>query len=231
MKRFRYVSAESLGGMAVVLLGMATLVMARYREPPSAAAAAPPPDHVGELLSIETASTMGRPDTKVTLVVFTDYQCPFCARFALATMPDLVAAYVDSGRVDIALVNNPLEKIHPLAFAAAQTAECAAGENKFWQVHDLLFQNQKTLSEASFAELWSQAGLQPDRLAECRRGGAVLAKIRAQSLTGDRFNVTGTPTLVIGRRAEPGKIRVERRFDALPLAHELAAALDEALRK
>jgi protein-disulfide isomerase len=88
----------------------------------------------------------GSATAPVTVYEMSDFQCPYCRRFALETFPALDSAYVATGKVRWAFVNYPLTSIHQNAVAAAEVALCAARQNAFWRVHDLLYQHQEVWS-------------------------------------------------------------------------------------
>ena len=89
------------------------------------------------------ARTKGSASAPVTVYEMSDFQCPYCARFALEIFPTLDAEYIQTGKIRWIFVNFPLP-MHPNATPAAEVAMCAAKQGKFWPVHDLLFRNQKT---------------------------------------------------------------------------------------
>src|SRR5881628_2783703 len=88
------------------------------------------------------ARSKGRRDAPVTVYEMSDFQCPYCRDFALNTLPTLEREYVASGKVRFVFINLPLTKLHANAVAAAEAAMCAAQQQKFWPMHDLLFQRQ-----------------------------------------------------------------------------------------
>ena len=88
---------------------------------------------------------LGSSDAKVTLVEFSDYQCPFCGRHFTATEGQLKKDYIDSGKVKFYYRDYPLSQIHPGAQKGAEAARCAGDQNKYWQYHDLIFQNQQNI--------------------------------------------------------------------------------------
>src|SRR5260370_29337133 len=88
------------------------------------------------------ARSKGRPDAPVTVYEMSDFQCPYCRGFALETMPLLEQEYVATGKVRLVSINLPLTSPHRNAFAAAALALCAARQNRFWPLHDLLFRHQ-----------------------------------------------------------------------------------------
>jgi len=85
---------------------------------------------------------LGLENAPVTLIEFSDFECPFCRRFYTETLPLIKEDYVDTGKVKFVYRDFPLESIHPSASKAAQAANCAGDQDKYWEYHDLLFENQ-----------------------------------------------------------------------------------------
>ena len=147
------------------------------------------------------ARTRGSPTAPVTVFEISDFQCPYCAEFALETMPALEREYVATGKVKFTFVNFPLP-MHRNSVPAAELAMCAARQGKFWQVHDLLFRNQERwggLAEPGtyFLALGDSAGANRDALAACLREGAVRALVRADAEGAVRSGAHSTPTFYI----------------------------------
>lgn len=88
---------------------------------------------------------LGSTSAKVTLIEFSDYQCPFCARHFTQTEGQLKKEYIDTGKVKFYYRDFPLSQIHPGAQKAAEAARCAGDQNKYWEYHDLVFQNQTSI--------------------------------------------------------------------------------------
>src|SRR4249919_3327944 len=88
--------------------------------------------------------TRGVETAPITVYEMSDFQCPYCRRFALNTFPEIDRDYIATGKVRWVFINYPLTMIHPNAAVAAEVAICAARNGKFWEVHDLLFRNQST---------------------------------------------------------------------------------------
>lgn len=88
---------------------------------------------------------LGQQSAKVTLVEFSDYQCPFCARHFTQTEPSLKSEYIDKGLVKFYYRDYPLSQIHPGAQKGAEAARCAGDQGKYWEYHDLVFQNQTSI--------------------------------------------------------------------------------------
>jgi len=94
------------------------------------------------------AATMGDPNAPVTIIEFTDYQCPYCSRHSLDTLPRIISEMVDTGRVFYAQKDLPLDQLHPNARNAASAARCAADQNAYWEMHDTLFTQQSEWADA-----------------------------------------------------------------------------------
>src|SRR6266436_5426951 len=118
------------------------------------------------------ARAKGRVDAPVTVYEMSDFQCPYCREFALATMPVLEREYIQPGKVRFVYINLPLPSLHKNAASAAEVALCAARQQRFWPMHDLLFRHQDQWAplaspRAFLLALGDSAGL--DR---ARRSGA-----------------------------------------------------------
>src|SRR5256712_9092471 len=112
------------------------------------------------------ARTRGRSDAPVTVYEMSDFQCPYCREFALGTLPLLEREYVQAGKVRFVYINLPLTSVHKNAASAAEVALCAARQQRFWPMHDLLFRHQDqwaTLASprAFLLALGDSAGLPP----------------------------------------------------------------------
>lgn len=88
---------------------------------------------------------LGKTDAKVTLIEFSDYECPFCERHYTQTEGQLKKEYIDKGLVKFYYRDFPLSQIHPGAQKAAEAVRCAGDQNKYWEYHDVLFQNQSSI--------------------------------------------------------------------------------------
>ena len=148
-------------------------------------------------LSLAGSATKGSREAKVGLVAFSDFQCPFCARFALESLPTLVKEYVDTNRVLFAFRHLPLAKIHPPAVAAAAIAACAEAKGMFWSVHDAFFRRPSPTTEEEFASRAREvAPLEPD-WEECRSAGAL--RVTADVQTAATLKLESTPVFFVGR--------------------------------
>jgi protein-disulfide isomerase len=150
---------------------------------------------------LETRSK-GSSSAPVTVYEMSDFQCPYCRRFATETFPSLERAYIASGKVRWIFINFPLTSVHENASAAAQLAVCAAQQKAFWPVHDLLFKYQETwapLKEAApfFVSLADSAKLSKPELLSCLQAPETLNSVRADAEGAARSGATSTPTFYI----------------------------------
>lgn len=141
---------------------------------------------------------MGKKDAPVTLIEFTDYQCPYCNRHALQTLPLLIKDYIDTGKARYTIRDFPLEQIHPNAVKAAEAARCAGDENKYWEMHGKLFVNQKQLQPEKLLEYAKAIGLNEDDFKACLDKGKYTVAVKKDIEEGNKLGVRGTPTVMLG---------------------------------
>jgi protein-disulfide isomerase len=158
--------------------------------------------------SVAGAPFLGRADAPVTIVEFSDYECPFCQRFFATTLPALKKEYIDAGKVRYVFRDYPIDQLHPHARKAAEAAHCAGEQGKFWEMHDALFQNPKALAPPQLAEHARAIGLDGPAFDECLRSGRHAATVERGVADGAVAGVRGTPAFVIGR-TKPGSDVVE----------------------
>lgn len=151
--------------------------------------------------SFRAALTRGSPTAPVTVYEMSDFQCPWCGRFARETLPLLEREYVATGKVRFVFVNLPIET-HQNAVPAAELAMCAARHGRFWPVHDLLFRTQERWSDLRepgvfFLGLADSAGLNRDSIAACLRSGAMRPLIEQDAQGSVRSGARSTPSFYI----------------------------------
>jgi protein-disulfide isomerase len=175
---------------------------------PAAARGAEPVD--GVELTLADAPVLGSRKSGFVVVEFSDYQCPFCGRYARETYRLLQREFVESGKVAYAFMDFPLERIHASAFRAAEAARCAAREGKYWDMHDRMFANQSALAEPDLLNHGRALGL-GESYRRCLATG-LGTTIRNEITEGHRAGVSSTPTFLIGRFLPNNKVRVLRRL-------------------
>jgi protein-disulfide isomerase len=150
------------------------------------------------VISTAGAQFQGDAKAKVVLLEFSDFQCPFCGRYAVDTYPKIITDYVKTGKIRYAIRNFPLDQLHPLAEKAAEGAECAGDQGKYWEMHERLFKNQASLEPRELLGHATVLGLDQAKFQQCLDTGKFTAKIKSDVADGNRLNVRGTPTFFFG---------------------------------
>jgi predicted DsbA family dithiol-disulfide isomerase len=140
------------------------------------------------------APSRGPESAPVTLVEFSDFQCPFCLQFT-QTLKEIERIY--SGRVRIVYRQFPIESIHPQAVKAAEASLCAADQHKFWELHDTMFADHRNLSVERLKQMAASVGLDKTRFDACLDSGAHGGTVAADLAEGLRVGVNGTPALFV----------------------------------
>jgi protein-disulfide isomerase len=177
--------------------------------PPSTRAAAaaatapavPPSDKVK--MSVGTGwYAMGRDDAPVTVVEFTDYQCPFCRRFEADSFAQLKKEYIDTGKVRFVSRDLPLE-FHPNAPAAAMAARCAGEQHKFWEMRDAMMLDTATdLGPESILKYGQKTNLDMTAFRTCLSDKKYTEAIKKDTADAGTLGISGTPSFVIGKTAK-----------------------------
>ncbi len=149
---------------------------------------------------------------KIVLVEYSYFQCPYCANH-VPTIKQLMEEYGD----DIALVYRhfPLTSIHSEAEPAAEAAECAADQGKFWEFHDQLFARQGELGDELYYELADQLGLNAAEFDECYTGGLHAADVQSDLESGINAGVQGTPATFVNGMVVSGAVPYATMVDAI----------------
>jgi len=165
----------------------------------------------------------------VVLVEVADFECPYCGSGARDVLPKVYEKYVDPGKVELVFVDFPLQ-MHPHAFRAAQAAACAGDQSQFWEMHHLLFANQRDLGADRLPAYAAELGLDVDAFNKCLASGRHDGEIREDIRLAQSLGITGTPAYLLGRRVAGGdKLEVRQVVKGLPPYEELEKMLDSLL--
>ena len=179
-------------------------------------------------VSADDDATLGNPDAPVTIIEFSDFQCPFCRKFYRETLPQIKEEYIRTGKAKFVYRDFPLTQIHPGATPAAEGTECAEEQGKFWEMHDAIFDEQEKLGSgtvqftADDVKKWAaNIGLDTSKFNQCLDSGKYKQEVEKDLADGSAAGVNGTPATFINGRLVSG---------AQPFA-AFKAIIDEELKK
>lgn len=159
-------------------------------------------------VSVDDDPIKGSPDAELTIVEFSDFQCPFCARFYEQTLPLIEQEYVESGKVNLVYRDFPLQ-VHRNAVPAHMAAECADEQGQFWPYHDVLFENQKEweslpneVIESKLLQYANGLGLESDEFGSCLGSAVFAQEIQDDYQDGVQYGVRGTPAFFVGNEKD-----------------------------
>ena len=154
-------------------------------------------------VSVDDDAFIGNERAKVTIVEFSDFQCPFCRTFWNGAYQQIKKEYIDTGKARFVYRDFPLS-FHPAAMPAAQASQCAKDQGKFWEMHDKMFSEQEKLGQGTIQfgvsdiKKWaSQIGLDTNKFNQCLDSEKYKLEVEKDMADGSAYGVSGTPTLYI----------------------------------
>lgn len=138
----------------------------------------------------------GDPNAPVTMIEFSDFQCPYCAGFYRNTLPQIEEKYIAAGKVKLVYRDFPLG-FHAKAQKAAEAAECADDQGKFWEMHDMIFENQGAIGVGDLKGYAENLGLDVDLFNGCLDSRKYEGEVKKDLADASKVGVTGTPTFFI----------------------------------
>ncbi len=169
---------------------------------------------------------LGDENADVSIVEFSDFQCPFCGRAHTGALADFKNSdYFKDGQVNLVYKHFPLNSIHPYAQKAGEASECANRQGKFWEYHDTLFANQAALDTVSLKSYAAQLGLDTNEFNSCLDGNEASSEVNKELAQATAAGGRGTPYFVIVNNNNGDAIPVS---GAVPFA-QLEAAINAVL--
>jgi protein-disulfide isomerase len=169
--------------------------------------------------TVEAVGPQRGPDNApITMVVFSDFECPFCGRFS-PVIKDTMAKYPN--QIRLVYRHLPLTSLHPNAQHAAEAAVCAQNQGKFWEMHDLMFAEQSRLGDEELKEKAKRLGLDSKSFDECLTGGQARDVVRKDVEAAEQLGIGGTPFSFINGRF----------INGAALAVDLGVMVDDELRR
>ena len=157
------------------------------------------------VITADDDPVLGSVDAPVTIIEFSDFQCPFCARFYSETLPLIKDNFIDTGLVKMVYRDFPLQSIHPNAIPAAVASECADDQGAYWEYHDMLFENVSVWGPMEISGAVEQfkayavdLGLDAGTFSECIDTGKYVTEVTGDYTDGVAYGVTGTPAFFLG---------------------------------
>ena len=166
-------------------------------------------------VSIDGSPSMGKSDIPLVLVEFSDYECPFCARFNAEVLKQVKREYIDTGRLRFVYKDFPLP-FHQNAMKASMAARCAGEEGRYWEMHDALLENQQNIGDVD--GLVKRTGLNAATFNECMKSRKYEDAVQRDLNDGRELGINGTPTFILGRLDASGKVTGNVIQGAMPYA-------------
>jgi protein-disulfide isomerase len=155
-------------------------------------------------LDLRNAPMLGSKDAPLTIVEFTDYQCPFCQRFHSTVYGDLKKNYIDTGKVRFYSRDLPLDSLHPNAIRAAEAARCAGDQGQFWSIREIMSAHPDKLDLDSLVADAQQLKLDVSKFRSCVESEKYKNEVQADVLEAMKIGADGTPAFVIGKSTPDG---------------------------
>ena len=170
--------------------GTSEVIVAQPEQPPQQL----PPERIN--VDLGSSPVKGESDAPVTIVEFSDFECPFCGRFFSDTLPRIESEYIDTGKVRFVYKHLPLG-FHEQAVPAALASECAYEQGRFWDYHDLLLGNQESLSDANYRKWAGDLGLSQPQFNECLESRKHQGRVTSDEQQAAQAGISGTPGFLI----------------------------------
>jgi len=158
-------------------------------------------------VSVDDDVVLGNPKASVTIIEFSDFQCSFCRKFWKETLPSIKRDYIDTGKVRFVYRDFPLP-FHSGAKLAAEFTECAEDQGKFWEMHDVIFEEQEkqgtgtiSFSQQDLLNWAGKIGLNTQQLNQCMASGKYSSEVEKDIEDGKALGVNGTPMFFINGKA------------------------------
>jgi protein-disulfide isomerase len=187
----------------------ATLIYRSYRKspPPTGTSIRDAPQSA--FMDLKGMQTRGAPGSRIVLIEFSDYECPYCSRHANSVGRTIQKQYVDSGQVQYVFANNPLP-MHSNARWLAVAAICAGSQELYWDMHDLLFESVPK-TQGQMLEAISGLGLDSEEFNTCReRNTSAENQIDRDIAKAKQLGLTGTPAFALGTIVSPGRAKIQK---------------------
>jgi len=184
------------------------------------------------VLDLTGAHARGADDAVVTLVEFSDYECPFCVRHFQQTMPELEARYIKTGKIRYVFRDFPVDQLHPEAIRAHEAAQCAGEQGKYWDLHTRLFSAAGTHTAPLLEQRATEAGLDLPAYRTCVASGRTTSVVRANAELAIELGANGTPAFFVGiRDLATNQMKVAQEISGAQPFSVFAQVIEAALKQ
>jgi protein-disulfide isomerase len=204
--------------------GLKRFIETRLKQRPSAR----PQQFAIRKTDIKNDPFMGSADAPLVLVEFSDYECPFCGMFFRDTLPHIKKEYIDTGKLKYVFKDFPLD-FHRNARKAAEASHCAGENGKYWEMHDLIFANQRQMGVPNLIRHAENLGLNAEEFKRCLNDGRHAEGIKKDMAAGQSSGITGTPSFILGKQNKNGEVAGNMISGAQPYT-AFKTAIDSLLK-
>ncbi len=190
-------------GLAVLNAAAPSAVDAQPAQPRGNQPSQPSAPSVDMKALIDDDTVKGDPNAPITIVEWSDFECPFCTRFYQNTLGQIQREYIDTGKVKFVYRDFPLN-FHKNAQKSAEAAECADEQGKFWEMHDILFEKGVSGGVDSFKQFATDIGLDTSKFNDCLDSGKMADEVLQDMQDGQAAGIRGTPGFVINGKGVSG---------------------------
>ncbi|MDO8508680.1 MAG: DsbA family protein [Nanoarchaeota archaeon] len=166
-----------------------------------------PNSNINKEVDAGDSPVKGKAEASVTIIEFSDYQCPFCQKFYETSLPEIEEEYIKTGKVKLVYKDFPLNSIHPEAQKAAESAHCVReqkGDEGYFKMHDKLFENQQSLSVENYKKWARSLGVVGAKFDKCIDEGVYSTLVKEDLEYGESLGVSGTPAFFINGKMISG---------------------------
>lgn len=221
--------------LLALTIGMQIVIFYRQSRGPSVGQARQQPPPVrdadrGTVIELRGLPTQGSSRARVALIEFSDYECPYCARYSTTVLKDIRKEFVESGKLQYAFANNPLP-IHGNARSLAIAALCAGQQDRYWEMHDKLFETTPKSKDA-VREIAAGLGIDMKSFGECSDQSAASEKrIDGDIAKARTFQLLGTPGFAIGIVDSRGQVQIQKFVMGAQPLEVFQSAIKEVLNR
>lgn len=180
--------------------------------------------------SIDNDPVKGDKNAKVVIIEWSDFQCPYCERFYSQTLPGIVSEYIDAGKVRFVYRDFPLS-FHAQATPSAEASECANEQGKYWEFHDMLFENQASLGAENYKKWAADLGLDSAKFNDCVDTRKYKSEVEKDMSEGGAAGITGTPGFIVGVIQSDGKTVIGQKVSGAQPFASFKSVIDAELAK